>query len=172
MPADWPDGSKLLKDHVIIAGYGLTGQEIAHALADCDVGHVIVDLNPENVRRALQQGEPAYFGDITSAEVLRALGVEHARELVVVINDVGAAERAIGETRRLVPSLPVIARTQYAIDVERLVSAGATEVIAAELQTSVAMTRLILDRCGGTAQNIARYEEQIRKRREDGFGGE
>ncbi len=172
MPADRPEGSGPLKDHVIIAGYGLAGEEIAHTLADCGVGYVIVDINPENVRRALQHGEPAYFGDITSAEVLQALGVEHARELVVVINDVGAAARAISETRRLVPALPVIVRTQYEVDVERLVSAGATEVIAAELLGSVVMTRLILDRYQGAADNIARYEERIRKRREDGFGSE
>jgi CPA2 family monovalent cation:H+ antiporter-2 len=147
LPDDRPDGSGPLKDHVIIAGYGLTGQEISHTLADCGVDYVIVDINPENVRRALQHGEPAFFGDITSADVLQALGVERARELVVAVNDIGASARAIRETRRLAPALPVIVRVQYAIDVERLVAAGATEVVAAELQASVVMTRLILDRC-------------------------
>jgi CPA2 family monovalent cation:H+ antiporter-2 len=172
MPADGSDGFKPVKDHVIIAGYGLTGQEIADALTGCDVSHVVVDLNPENVRRALQHGSPAYFGDVTSAEVLQALGVEHARELVVVINDAGAAERAISETRRLVPALPVIARTQYVVDVERLVGAGATEVVAAELQTSVVMTRLILDRCQGAVDNIERHEERVRVSRDDRSGDE
>jgi CPA2 family monovalent cation:H+ antiporter-2 len=151
MPDEWSDDSRPLEDHVIIAGYGLTGHEIARTLAECGVSHVVVDINPENVRRALRDGEPAYFGDVTSAEVLDALGVKRARELVVVINDVGAAARAISEARRLAPELPVIVRTQYVVDVERLVRAGANEVIAAELQASVVMTRLILDRCQAAA---------------------
>jgi CPA2 family monovalent cation:H+ antiporter-2 len=167
MPTDWPEGSKSLRDHVIIAGYGLTGEEIAGTLADCGVDYVIVDLNAENVRRALEHGEPAYFGDVTSAEVLEALGAEHARELVVVINDIGAAARAISETRRLVPQLPIIVRTQYVLDVERLVKAGATEVIAAELQASVVMTRLILDRCRGVADGVGSSEKQNSESKEE-----
>jgi CPA2 family monovalent cation:H+ antiporter-2 len=166
-PADRPEGSRPLQNHVIVAGYGLTGQEIAHTLADCGVGYVIVDINPENVRRAIEHGEPAYFGDVTSSEVLEALGIKHARGLVLVINDIGATKRAISETRRLVPSLPVVVRTLYAVEIERLVKAGATEVIAAELEASVTMTRLVLDRCRVTVADMALYENRIRERRED-----
>jgi CPA2 family monovalent cation:H+ antiporter-2 len=146
-PVDQRDATRPLRDHVIIAGYGLTGQEISHSLEDCGVRHVIVDLNPENVRRALQSAKPAYFGDITSIEVLEAMGAKHARELVLVINDVGATVQAVRAARRLTPSLPVFVRVQYAADIDRVVRAGATEVVSAELEASVAVKRRILDRC-------------------------
>jgi CPA2 family monovalent cation:H+ antiporter-2 len=70
-----------LRNHVIIAGYGLTGRNLARSLTQIGARHIVVDLNTENVRDAARQGEPACFGDVTSAEVLEHLGVAEASEL-------------------------------------------------------------------------------------------
>jgi CPA2 family monovalent cation:H+ antiporter-2 len=146
-PAERPEGAAPLSDHVIIAGYGLTGQELAHTLRDCGVGYVIVDINPDNVRRASANGEPAYFGDVTSEDVLESLGLDHAVELVLSINDLGATLRTIAAARRVAPDLPILVRIQYAADVERLIQAGANEIVAAEMEASAEMTKRALARC-------------------------
>jgi CPA2 family monovalent cation:H+ antiporter-2 len=168
--ADQPGGSQPRGDHVIIAGYGLTGQELSHSLQDCGVPYLIVDLNPENVRNALKGGEPAYFGDVTSEEVLEALGAKQARELVISINDLNATLRAIRAARRLAPDLPVTVRTQYVVDIERVIRAGASEVVAAELEASVELTQRILARCEVTASAVDSLAERIRGRMEDESG--
>ena len=59
----------LTADGVIIAGYGITGQELARSLGSCGMAYVVVDLNVENVHLARQNGLTAYFGDITSRQV-------------------------------------------------------------------------------------------------------
>ncbi|MDH3215512.1 MAG: cation:proton antiporter [Candidatus Krumholzibacteria bacterium] len=169
-PADRPQDAGPMKDHVIIAGYGLTGQELAHSLEDCGVPYVVVDINPENVRGAIKRAEPAYFGDVTSSEVLESLGTAYARELVLVINDVEAAVRTIHAARRIAPSLPVFVRVFYAADIPRVTAAGATEVVAAELEASVEMTERILERCAVRTAAVAPQLERIRERREDEFG--
>lgn len=156
------DDELRLENHVIIAGYGLTGQEIAHALKDCGVPYVIVDINPDNVRRAIRQGETAYFGDSTSAEVLVSLGARRAREMVLSINDLDATIRTIHAARHVAPSLPVLARTQYAVDIDRVVKAGAAEVVTAELEASVQMMQLVLDRCRVPADVIEKQADQRR----------
>jgi CPA2 family monovalent cation:H+ antiporter-2 len=166
-PGDRPPAAQPLSDHVIIAGYGLTGQELAHSLKDCGVNYVIVDINPENVRRAAEHGEPAYFGDVTSEDVLEALGVEHAIELVISINDLGAIIRAIGAARRAAPGLPVLVRNVYAIDIERLLRAGANEVVTAELEASAVLAKRILEKCRIRREAIAPQMERIRERTED-----
>jgi CPA2 family monovalent cation:H+ antiporter-2 len=166
-PADRSLSAQPLSDHVIIAGYGLTGQELAQSLRDCGVNYVIVDINPENVRRAAGHGEPAYFGDVTSEDVLEALGVEHAIELVISINDLGAIMRAIGAARRAAPGLPVLVRNVYAADIERLLRAGASEVVTAELEASAVLARRILERCRVRRDAIAPQLERIRERTED-----
>ena len=91
-----------LRNHVIIAGYGLTGRTLARSLAKIRTRYVIADLNTENVRDATRRVEPAYFGDVTSPEVLEHLGVADASELIVAINDPDATVRAVRAARRSV----------------------------------------------------------------------
>ena len=121
-----------LRDHVIIAGYGLTGRNLARSLTSNGTRYIIVDINTENVRDAAQRGEPACFGDVTSAEVLEHLGTAEARELVIAINDPDATARATRAARLAAPNLRITVRTAYDDDVERLQKAGATHVVSAE----------------------------------------
>jgi CPA2 family monovalent cation:H+ antiporter-2 len=132
--------TKPLRDHVIIAGYGMTGRTLARALAQIGARYVIVDINTENVRDAVRLGEPACFGDVTSAEVLGHLGIGDALELVVAINDPDATARATKTARREAPDLRITVRTAYDTDVERLKRAGATHIVAAEAAAAGAIT--------------------------------
>ena len=101
---------------------------------------------PDNVRDATRQGEPAYFGDVTSPGVLEHLGVADASELIIAINDPDATVRAVRTARRAAPNLRIIVRTTYEDDVKRLEEAGATQVFAAEAAAaSVIVDRVIGD---------------------------
>ena len=151
-----PHVPDVLKDHVIVAGYGVAGQAVAEALKSCDVRHVVVDLNPDSVRRASAEGEPVYYGDVTSPEVLEELGIVHARQLVVAVNDPQAAERAVRTVRSLAPDVPILVRTQFVLDIEPMRRAGATEVIAAEQEAAQQLKQSVLLRCGLTALEISR----------------
>jgi CPA2 family monovalent cation:H+ antiporter-2 len=166
-PAESAERTSRLSEHVIIAGYGLTGHDLARSLHDCGLPYVIVDINADNVRRAIRSAEPAYFGDVTSPEVLEALGAKHARELVVAINDVGATERAIRAARAFAPTLAIVARAQYASDIERLIAAGATEVVTAELEASAEVTQRVLQRCGVSSSAVAPQVDRIRSHLDD-----
>lgn len=139
-------GVRKLRDHVIIAGYGLTGQELAHSLEELQVPYVIVDMNPENVRAAVRLKQPAFFADITSPEVLELVGVHDARELILVINDPEGAVRALKAIRATAPNLPIIVRSRFVADERHLLAAGATEVIAAEFEAAVRITARVLMR--------------------------
>jgi len=76
-----------LDRHVIVAGYGLAGEKVAETLRRAGVPFVILDMNPENVRRAVADGYHAYYGDVTSPDVLEHLAVERALELVIAVTD-------------------------------------------------------------------------------------
>ncbi|MFH1841735.1 MAG: NAD(P)-binding protein, partial [bacterium] len=144
--------SESLRDHVIIAGYGLTGRNLAHSLTQIGTRYIIVDLNTENVRDAARQGEPACFGDVTSAEVLEHLGAAEASELVIAINDPDATVRAIGAARHSAPDLRITVRTAYDADVKRLEEAGATRVVAAEAAAADAIIDLVLGNIGDSPE--------------------
>lgn len=157
------------RDHVIIAGYGVAGQELARSLRDSGIPYVIVDLNVDNVRKANAKGEPIYFGDVTSPEVLEHLGAAHARDLVIVINDPRAEERAVKAARRVVPDVHILVRSRYLADVEALLAAGASEVIPAELQAAVEVTSTVLARHGIEGAAIDKQLSRIQSRRGEEF---
>jgi CPA2 family monovalent cation:H+ antiporter-2 len=165
--AEVPKGLREMSAHVIIAGYGLAGQSLAHSLEDISIPYVIVDLNADNVRRATESVMPAYFGDVTSSEVLEHLGVARASELVIVINDPVATERAIRAARRVAPDLYILARTQYALDIKGLIDTGASEVVAAELEVSAEVTARLLSRHNIQDTQVDTELSWIRERREE-----
>jgi FlaA1/EpsC-like NDP-sugar epimerase len=69
--------------HVIICGYGRSGQSLAHILEAENVSFVALDLDPDRVREAASAGEAVVYGDSTRRETLLAAGVHRASVLVV-----------------------------------------------------------------------------------------
>ena len=138
-----------LGGHVIIAGYGLAGANLARSLGALGVRTVIVDLNPRLVAQAAAAGLNAYYGDATSAAVLAHLQAAAARELVVLINDPDALVRAVQTARELAPELVVSVRTRYAGEEAQLRAAGANHIVAAEVEAGRAIEAQVVARATG-----------------------
>lgn len=164
---DAPEIVKKMQDHVIIGGYGFAGRELARALNKCHIPFVIVDLNVENVRKASKEAGNTYFGDITSQEVLEKLGIETARELVLLINDPSATERTVKLARGIAPKLSIIVRTYYLLDIEPILANGADEVIPAEREAAVMITSRILERHQVDNSQIKIHSDRIRSQTEE-----
>ncbi|MFH1372962.1 MAG: cation:proton antiporter [bacterium] len=161
------DVVRTMRNHVIIGGYGFAGRELAQALNKCEIPYVIVDLNVENVRKATLEAGNAFFGDVTSHEVLRRLGAAYAREFVLLINDPSATEQAVKVARRFAPDLSIIVRTYYLLDIESLIDAGADDVVPAEREAAVEITSHLLSRHQVDPQRIVTHCSQIRSRSEE-----
>ncbi|UCD64568.1 MAG: cation:proton antiporter [Candidatus Zixiibacteriota bacterium] len=164
---DAADETRRMRDHVIIGGYGFAGQQLARALEHCSIPFVVVDLNVENVRKASSEVGHAYFGDVTSHEVLESVGAAYARQLVLLINDQRATERAVRVARRLAPGLAIVVRAFYLLDINPLLAAGADDVIAAEREAAVEVATRVLGRHQVDAARIEEHCRQIRRRSED-----
>jgi CPA2 family monovalent cation:H+ antiporter-2 len=150
-----PDELRQARDHVIIAGYGLAGQALSAALKNCGIPFVVVDLNPANVRLATAKDLPAFYGDVTSSEVLRKLGIEYSNEVVLTINDPVAEERAVRAVRRASSEIHLVVRTRYVADVAFLTAAGANTIIPAEREVAISIVRQVLNRHCVAEEQIA-----------------
>ena len=115
--------------HVIICGYGRSGQHLARMLAQEDIGYVALDLDPDRVREAGAAGDSVVYGDAGRRETLVAAGLSRAAALVISYNDTHSALRVIHFAHEVMPSLPIIVRTQDDTDLDKLLAAGATEVV-------------------------------------------
>ncbi|HYT05027.1 MAG TPA: cation:proton antiporter [Gemmatimonadales bacterium] len=155
-------GDQPLTDHVVIAGYGLNGRNLAAALRAIRAPYLIVELNSQTVRQARARGEPAFYGDATRDEILRALGVDRARMLVVAISDPAATRRMVRVARSLNPRIHIIARTRYVAEIPELTRLGADAVIPEEFETSIEIFARVLAHYDVARSDIDRLVDQIR----------
>jgi CPA2 family monovalent cation:H+ antiporter-2 len=139
-----PTSRQDLADHVIIAGFGLNGRNLAAALTECGVPFVVLELNPETVRRERAHGLDIHYGDCTRAAVLEHAGIARARAFVLAISDAASTRRSVRIARELAAGLRIIVRTEYVLEVEELRHLGADEVIPAEFETALALFDRVL----------------------------
>ena len=130
-------GASSMEKHVIVCGYGRTGERVAHFLSGEGIPFVALDLNPTRVRRAPPEHGVVVFGNADRTEVLKAAGLSRARGVVVTYPDAHSAERVIRLVRQTQETIPIVVRVADDTDVARLKAAGATEVIPEVLEGSL-----------------------------------
>src|SRR3989440_1889025 len=155
-------GGEPLTDHVIVAGYGLNGRNLAVALRSIRAPYLIVELNAQTVRQARARGEPAFYGDATREEILRGLGAERARMLVVAISDPAATRRMVRVARALNRALEPRRRRRYVVEMAELTRLGADVVIPEEFETSIEIFARVLAHYGVPRGDIDRLVDEIR----------
>jgi CPA2 family monovalent cation:H+ antiporter-2 len=133
-----------LPGHVIIAGYGLNGRNLASALHALNLPFVVLDMNPDTAQAARRRGEPVFFGDCSRVEGLRKLHVGTARGIILAISDPEATRQAVQIARHENPQLHIIVRTRYMTEIDVLRELGANDVIAEEFETSLEVLTLAL----------------------------
>ncbi len=151
-----------IKDHVIVAGYGLNGRNLAAALRAINAPYLVIELNAQTVRNARAHGEPAFYGDATREEILHALGIDRARMFVIAISDPAATQRMVRVARALNPRLHIIARTRYVVEIPELSRLGANVVIPEEFETSIEIFSRVLAHYDVQRDEIERLVNEIR----------
>ena len=132
--------------HVIIIGFGLNGRNLARVLREMNIPYVVLEMNNDTVLEMKKKGEPIYYGDGTSKEILHKLSIENARLLVIAISDPTSARRIVSITRNENPDIYIIVRTRYITEVDDLRRLGANDVIPEEFETSIEIFSRVLDK--------------------------
>jgi CPA2 family monovalent cation:H+ antiporter-2 len=149
-------------DHVVVIGYGLNGRNLAKVLREAEIPYVVLEMNSDTVREMKKKGEPIYYGDGSSREILHKMGVEKARLLVIAISDPVSTRRIVSIARQTNPHVYIIVRTRYFIEVDELKSLGADEVIPEEFETSIEIFSRVLHQYSFPRSAILDMVEKIR----------
>jgi CPA2 family monovalent cation:H+ antiporter-2 len=160
--SDGEGGPRKRHDHVIIIGFGLNGRNLAKVLREAEIPYVVLELNSDTVREMKKKGEPVYYGDGTSQEILHKMGIEKARLLVIAISDPVSTRRIISIARRANPNVYIIVRTRYLVEVDELRLLGADEVIPEEFETSIEIFSRVLQRYSFPRNAILDMMDRIR----------
>jgi len=134
-----------VQNHVIIAGFGLNGRNLAHVLKEAGIKYVIIEMNPDTVKKEKSKGENIIYGDIGNYEVLKTALISTAKVLVIAISDRSTSRRAVRLAKQLNPNLYVIVRTRFMRETDELSKLGADMIIPEEFETSIQIFRQVLE---------------------------
>lgn len=151
--------------HVIICGYGRCGQNLARMLEQENIPYMALDLDPDRVRQAAAAGDSVVFGDAARLQAMIAAGLARASAVVVTYLDVPGTLRVLSNTRSHAPQVPVIVRTQDDHDLDKLLQAGATEVVPEAIEGSLMLASHALALVGVPMRRVIRIVQDQRDAR-------
>jgi CPA2 family monovalent cation:H+ antiporter-2 len=151
--------------HVIICGYGRSGQNLARMLEKEHIPYMALDLDPDRVRQAAAAGQSVVFGDAARLRSLMAAGLARASAVVVSYHDTPSALKILQLVREHAPSVPVIVRTIDDADLEKLREAGATEVVPEAIEGSLMLASHALALVGVPMRRVIRLTRDARDAR-------
>jgi len=180
-PAEWMNRAMQLHQiavqsmssdaHIIICGYGRSGQSLAHFMEEENIRTIALDLDSHHVREAAASGKSVVYGDAAKREVLMAAGLMRAKTLVVSYSDKHSALKILRHVQELRPDMPVVVRTTDDTDIGALKEAGAAEVVAEVTEGSVMLASQALLLSGVPLNRVVRRIQEVRARRYSMFSG-
>ena len=126
-----------LSDHVILCGYGRSGQFLGRFLKEENISFIAIDMDLNRVNDAATAGEQVMYGDASRRVVLNAAGISSCKAVIITYADDRASSKVLSVIRETYPELPIIVRTTDETSIERLQKEGATEVVPEILEGSL-----------------------------------
>jgi monovalent cation:H+ antiporter-2, CPA2 family len=158
---DSPPIGELRKDHVVIIGFGLNGQNLARALGANDIPFEVIEINTDTVAHWKQKGLPMVFGDASKREVLVHAGILRAKMVVVAISDSLWVKNVVSGIRAVRPDISILVRCQYLRDVDNLKNSSVTDLVVAEVETASEIFARVLFHYGIPATSITALQSEI-----------
>jgi CPA2 family monovalent cation:H+ antiporter-2 len=146
--------------HVVVVGYGMNGSLLTRILGETSIPHVLVELDPDAVRRARRAGVPVLFGDATRRGILEQAGVERAKMVVFVMSDFASVVRALKMVREISPDVEVVVRTQRVDEIDDLRRVGAGQVVSEEFESAIEIFTRVLS-AYRVPRNVIRAETRV-----------
>ncbi len=151
-----------LRQHVVIAGGGRVGLLIARTLTQLGLQFVIVELDARRLEQAKRAGMPAVYGDASHEVVLRAAAVREACLLLVTTPAVAVARAIVIQAKTLNPRVAIVAHSSDAEFIPVFRELEIEEIVLAEFEAGLEMTRQALIHLRIPAPEIQRHTESLR----------
>lgn len=153
---------EILKNHIVICGYGRVGSWIGRALTDFKIPFVVIEYNRDIVNRLKEKGTPVIYGDPGEPEVLELANIKDAKALVLAIPDRVVQENLIAYVETLSPSIKIISRVHEDSDWEKLKALRVDKIVQPEFEAAIAITKGILVSMGKSKNEILQAVRSLR----------
>jgi voltage-gated potassium channel len=116
--------------HYVICAYGRVGRAVLEELRRRGHTAVVIGCTPDHEPLLAEQGIPYISGDPADETVLRQSGIDRARGLICAVDSDAANVFITLTARALNPHLQIVARASERASIDKLVRAGADEVVS------------------------------------------
>ena len=154
-----------IENHVIVCGYGRSGQTLVDLLKLENIGYVALESDPDKVQAAREAGNHVEFGDATRLASLMSAGLVRAAAVAVTYPDTPSALKVLAWVQAHAPQVPVIVRTHDDQDLEALRRAGAAEVVPEVIEGSLMLASQTLVHIGIPLKRVIRLAQAQRTAR-------
>ena len=151
--------------HVLICGYGRSGQNLARLLQKERIPYMALDLDPDRVHQAAAAGQNVVFGDATRLQSLSAAGLSRAAAVVVTYPNTASARKILRHVHEHAPQVPVAVRTLDDASLDELQTAGATVVVPEAIEGSLMLASQALVLAGVPIRRVFRLVQDQRAAR-------
>jgi len=151
-----------LHGHVVMCGYGRVGQSIGRFLRSEHKDFVALDYDPDRIEEAANADSCVHYGDARRGDLLRAVGLDRARLLVIAVDNTEVAMCVLKEARLITLEVPILVRTRDDSQLAELKTAGATEVVPELLESSLMLASHALILLGLSEKTVQRRVDQVR----------
>ena len=154
-----------LHGHVVMCGYGRVGQSIGRFLRSENKHFVALDYDPDRIQEAAKGDSSVHYGDARRGDLLRAIGLDRARLLVIAVDNTDVAMSVLEEARLITLDVPILVRTRDDSKLAELKAAGATEVVPELLESSLMLASHALIMLGLSEKTVQRRVDEVRHNR-------
>ena len=132
------------EQRVVILGFGRIGQYIASQLDKFNIPYVAIDNDVKRVLAARDRGVRIFFSDARHISHVDPENLQQARALVVTIDAKDVTEYVVEIARKKAPNLLIVARANDAVHAQKLIVAGATDIVSEAFESGSHLTRTLL----------------------------
>jgi CPA2 family monovalent cation:H+ antiporter-2 len=147
-PAVYDTSADLSEPEVLIAGFGRFGQISARILAANHIPFTALDKDAEHIEFVKQFGNKVFFGDACRLDLLEAAGIEHARVILVAVDDEDDALKIAELVTENFPSVKVIARAKNRFTAVKLAHLGVEKNVREVFAGGLEAARMLLQAYG------------------------
>ena len=151
---------------VVICGFGRFGQVVGRVLNSRGIAFNALDAEPDNLETVRRYGYRAYFGDATRLDLLRAVGADQAKVIVLALPDPEQVVRIAELARTYFPQAKVFARARNRRIAHRLMDVGVDDFVRETFLSSLRLTELVLKGLDMPSEQAARTVAAFRQRDE------
>ena len=152
----------VVRNHVLIVGYGRVGELVGQMLSRHAINFVAVDSQVGLVARERRSGAPIFFGDARRIELLRHCGINEARALVVTMDDASSADAVVMAARAERTDLIIVARARDAEHAKRLYALGVSDAVPETIESSLQLSEALLVDIGVPSGAVIASVHQLR----------